>query len=129
MTHPDDNSLLKEILADEKLAELRTNSLHQGLLAMRQARRRRYAARVAVTLILCGGLWLTFVRPMSETHMALKSAPKTASKPSLHETPRPSGVKLISDDQLLALFPDRSVALIGSPGQQQFVILDGPKPN
>jgi hypothetical protein len=129
MTHPDNNPLLKEILAEDKLAELRTNSLHQGLLAMRQARRRRYAARVAITLILCGGLWLTFVRPMSETHIALKSAPRTTNKPSLHKTPKPSDVKIISDDQLLALFPDRSVALIGSPGQQQFVILEGPKPN
>jgi hypothetical protein len=35
-----------------------------------------------------------------------------------------SPVKLITDDELLALFPDRPVALIGKPGQQQLVFLD-----
>jgi hypothetical protein len=35
-------------------------------------------------------------------------------------------VKLINDDELLALFPDRPVALIGKPGQQQLVFLDKP---
>jgi hypothetical protein len=33
-------------------------------------------------------------------------------------------VRFISDDELLSLFPGRPVALIGAPGQQQFVFLD-----
>jgi hypothetical protein len=38
-----------------------------------------------------------------------------------------SDVKIISDDELFALFPGRSMALIGTPGQQQLVFLDGGK--
>jgi len=34
-------------------------------------------------------------------------------------------VKFISADELLALFPNRPVALIGKPGSQQLVFLDG----
>jgi hypothetical protein len=129
MIHPDDNPLLKEILADEKLSEVRANSLRQGLAAMRQARRKRYAASVAITLILGGGLWLAFVPPKPETRIALRSAPEAPRKSSPGEPPKTSGVEIISDDDLFALFPDRSVALIGSPGRQQFVFLDGPKPD
>ena len=33
-------------------------------------------------------------------------------------------VKFITDEELLALFPDRPVALIGRPGHQQLVFLD-----
>jgi hypothetical protein len=129
MTPPDDNHLLKEILADERLSQLRANSLQQGLAAMRQARRKRFAARVAITLILGGGLWLAFVPPKSETRIALKSAPEAPGKSSPRAAPKTSSVKIISDEDLLALFPDRSVALIGSPGQQQFVFLDAPEEN
>jgi hypothetical protein len=36
-------------------------------------------------------------------------------------------IKVISDEDLLALFPDRSMALLGPPGQQQLVFLDKAK--
>ena len=40
--------------------------------------------------------------------------------------PEESGVKMISDEELFALFPGRSLALIGKPGHQQLVFLDTP---
>jgi hypothetical protein len=33
-------------------------------------------------------------------------------------------IKVISDEELFALFPRRSLALIGSPGHQKLVFLD-----
>jgi hypothetical protein len=33
-------------------------------------------------------------------------------------------VKIITDEELFALFPNRAMALIGSPGHQQLVFLD-----
>jgi len=33
-------------------------------------------------------------------------------------------VQFINDDELLALFPNRPVALIGEPGKQRLVFLD-----
>jgi hypothetical protein len=38
-------------------------------------------------------------------------------------------VKFISDDELLAMFPQGSVALIGKPGQQRLVSLGEPERN
>ena len=33
-------------------------------------------------------------------------------------------VKIITDEELFALFPNRALALIGAPGRQQLVFLD-----
>jgi hypothetical protein len=38
-------------------------------------------------------------------------------------------VETISDEQLLALFKGRSVALLGSPGRQRLVVFNPPTPN
>jgi hypothetical protein len=35
-------------------------------------------------------------------------------------------VKFITDEELFALFPNRPLALVGKPGQQQLVFLDQP---
>jgi hypothetical protein len=35
-------------------------------------------------------------------------------------------VRVISDEELFALFPGRSLALVGPPGHQQLVFLDEP---
>ena len=33
-------------------------------------------------------------------------------------------VKIITDEELFALFPNRAMALIGPPGRQQLIFLD-----
>jgi hypothetical protein len=38
-------------------------------------------------------------------------------------------LKFITDEQLLALFPGRPLALIGKPGQQQLLFLGQPAPS
>jgi hypothetical protein len=38
--------------------------------------------------------------------------------------PDAAKVKIITDEELFALFPNRALALIGSPGHQQLVFLD-----
>jgi len=125
MKHPDKTPLLKEILADEPLAALRHASLHQGIDTMRRARRARRAVRVGtfalVPVLLIAALTLH------------KLTQETISQPST-QAPQPesvaaielekSGVKVISDEELFALFPGRSLALIGKPGHQQLVVLD-----
>jgi hypothetical protein len=35
-------------------------------------------------------------------------------------------IKVLTDDELLALFPNRSVGLIGRPGHQTLAFFDGP---
>ena len=125
MKHPDENPLLKEILADEQLAVLRQASLNQGLDTMRRARRVRRAMRmgalVVVPVLLI--LTLTLRKPGQET--ARQPPPPGTQRASLTAaSPKESDPRIISDEELFALFPGRSLALIGKPGHQQLVFLD-----
>jgi hypothetical protein len=36
-------------------------------------------------------------------------------------------VKIITDEELFSLFPNRSMVLVGQPGHQQLVFLDQPE--
>jgi hypothetical protein len=127
MKSPDENPLLKEILADEALTALRHASLNQGLDALRRARRVRRAARlgtlasVPVLLIVA----LTLHKPTQEA-ASPPPTPGTQQASIATAPPEASGVKTISDEELFALFPGRSLALIGKPGHQQLVFLDTP---
>ena len=119
------NPLLKEILADEQLSKLRHASLTQGLDTMRRARRRHRAQRVGTLALLPVLLImaLTLHKPMEEsTSKPSTSGTQRANVASAQ--PNESGVKIISDEELFALFPGRSVALVGKPGHQQLVFLD-----
>ena len=125
MKSPDENPLLKQILADEELADLRNASLSRGLDKMRRARRVRLAMRVGafglvpVLLIFA----LTLRQPIRET---ASPQPSPGAQQAKIEAARSaeSNVKVISDEELFALFPDRSLALIGKPPHQQLVVLD-----
>ncbi|MGO8699715.1 MAG: hypothetical protein ACLQVY_18600 [Limisphaerales bacterium] len=113
-----ENRLLQELLNDDELSALRQASLARGLRALHQRRRRRRQLQVAAVLIpllvLLG-------------HWPFRQAPRPAALASV-TTPSPrvetEKVQYITKDQLLALFPNRPIALIGPPGHQQFILLD-----
>jgi len=127
MKHPDENPLLKVVLADEQLANLRHASLNQGLDTVRRARRARRAMRVATLALVPLLLIAVFT-----LHKLTQDTTKQPSAQAQRQTsvaiaqPEESGVKIISDEELFALFPGRSLALIGKPGHQQLVVLDAP---
>jgi len=104
--------LLRDVLADENLARLRRDSLASGLRSIRNRKRRRTILSLAATFALVLAVFLV-----------VRRGPETAASPSVAETTRPH-IKLISDEQLFALFPGRSAALIGSPGAQKLIFLD-----
>jgi hypothetical protein len=117
MNTPDKNQLLHEVLCGEELNAFRDASLAGGLDALRRRQRRRrqfqVAAMMAPLLVL---LWHWHGRA------ALPAAPASApAAPPLAETGK---VKYITKRELFALFPNRPIALIGEPGQQQFLLLD-----
>lgn len=127
MKTPNDYPLLNEILADEKLSALRRASLDAALPALRRARWQRRVVRAALVclpLLLAGafgGRQFAGVPPVKrEIQVAVKAASPSAVEP-------PSKVKIISDEELLALFPNRAVAIIGKPGHQKFVFLSAAK--
>ncbi len=119
MKHRDEDPLLQEIVADEPLAELRRASRHQGLEAVRRARRLQRARRAGALALIPVVLILAI-----SLHQRAGETPRTVNTAA---APREeSGVRLISDEELFTLFPGRALALVGKPGQQQLVFLDTP---
>jgi hypothetical protein len=119
MKPSDQDRLLREIFSDATVDHVRETSLARGIGALRGRRRRRTvlasaAASLAVTASLV---------------VALRHHDPVASTPPIL-VPRPivSPVATITDEQLLALFPNRSVALVGVPGEQRLLFLDAPQP-
>jgi peptidoglycan/LPS O-acetylase OafA/YrhL len=127
MKHPEHERLLNEIVTGEELADFREASLQHALAAVRRRRRRQWFARLGalavVPLLAALGILVSRSPKPPLREMAASNASPVAVTAA---QPRTAPVKFISDDELLALFPDRPVALIGKPGQQQLVFLDQP---
>jgi hypothetical protein len=125
MNRSDQDRLVDEILQTDELADLRQASLEKGLSALHQRQLRRRALRICamgagpVILALAALVWIrvTFLgKPNPGSASPVVSVPAAPAKAD--------PIKFIDDEQLLALFPDRPVALIGKPGQQELVFLD-----
>jgi hypothetical protein len=124
MKHFDQDRMLREILDGRELSDLRRVSLEQGLASLRRRRQHRLVLRTCA-VVFVPLLFLLVCLP--------RKSPVTPGRPvtyaSLPHAPSPTPdvaapIKFISDEELLALFPNRPVALIGRPGQQQLVFLD-----
>lgn len=99
---------------------LRENSLRQGLAALQQRRQRRkvtsiLAGAVAAALLLAVSLRRNHAEP--STNFVTPAAPST----------KLGQIEVINDEQLLALFSDRSVALVSGTAGQQLLFLDAPE--
>jgi hypothetical protein len=123
--------LLREILADEKVEQLRANSLGRMLAVARQRRRRRIVlSGVGASLVIAMTAMVSMQRASRDPSLA-RSPIRPAATHRVDESPaaplalaKSGSVKVLDDEQLLALFSERSVALIGRPGEQQLVFLD-----
>ena len=114
-----EDNLLQQIFDEDQVSALRQNSLERGLAAIRRRRALRRAAPMVVSVLLLAlavGFLLTQEKP------AKPDAVQTASRPQPL-----ANVKVITDDELFALFPNRSMALIGKPGHQQLFFFDQPR--
>jgi hypothetical protein len=127
MKRPSNDRLLRALLAVDGASDLRRASLERGLAGLRRRRQQRHFRRV----ILCVGLPVALAVGLLLQH-AFTSAPppRLAMAPTIPAVPAervaaPS-VKIITEAELLALFPDRPVALIGKPGAQRLLVFDQP---
>lgn len=126
MKHPEENSLLNELLTGEEVAQFREASLQHGLTVLRRRKRRarvfQCGALVALPFI---ALALVFsLRQAPEATMAKATPQHSTPATAPQANPEPPPVEVIDDAELFALFPNRSLALIGPPGKQQLVFLD-----
>jgi hypothetical protein len=125
MNHHDSEDLLNEILTTGDESDFRRQTLARGIAALRQRTRRRRLVRAsALAAIPCLlAIGLSIIR--SRDHAANIAANQISSP---HVIPLPP-VKIINDEQLFALFPDRAMALVGKRGNQQLVFLDRKDPS
>lgn len=125
--------LLKELLSGEEAEVCRAASLEKLLAVACRRRRQRQSLRIAVMVaapvLLALGLVATHrPNPASEPAARVPPSPEPATAANQNKfAADPSEtipVRYVTDDELLGLFPDRPVALIGAPGHQTFVLLD-----
>lgn len=132
MNTPETDPLLRDLLADEQLDSLRRTSLESLLAEVRRTRARRLQwerlGQATLALIFTAGLvWLTFSHDTRNPRPGVTAEP---AKPPVGQrvavaTESPERqVRIISDEELFALFPGRAMALIGPPGKQELVFLD-----
>jgi hypothetical protein len=123
----DRDQLLNQVLGGDDLEPLRRATFEGGLASLRRRRRRRRLAQVSAVacLVVFAGLVTVFRLDLpvptsgNTTHLAHASISAPGGPPAL---------KIITDEELFALFPGRPMALVGKPGHQQLVFLDQRKP-
>ena len=122
--------LLKELLADASLEAVRRQSLEQGMAVARRRRQRaNWAKGGLIAASLVAALWLLIPikqNPAARNRVAHAPAATNAVVPATDSSAarNRATVLFISDDELLALFPGRSLALIGPPGRMTLVFLE-----
>jgi hypothetical protein len=117
-------SFLREVLGDDRLAEFREQSLLKGIYLLRRERRRRLIFRTGLaSAVVCVLLFSLTQRPKSPPLQSNLAPVRPVHREPSAKSVTP--VKHLTDDELFALFPNRPVALIGKPGNQRLVFLDG----
>ena len=119
---PEDN-LLGDVFP--KAADFRADSLERMLCAARQQRRRRTAVHVSGIVTLALGLFVLLLNTRNKVERPATQV-ATIAPPSRNNFPTVPGtrIRVLSDEELLALFKDRPVALMGPPEARQFIVLD-----
>jgi hypothetical protein len=132
-TRPEHDELWNDLLAETAPADFRQASLERTLAAARGHQRRRRVYRAGVITALPCALLIALVLWREGDAMRLRQAsgdsPVKPGNPFAATVPG-TRIRLITDAELFAMFPDRPVALIGSDEDRQFVLLDEvPKPS
>jgi hypothetical protein len=129
MKRQEQDRLLSELLAGDALSDCRRTSLEGGLALLRRRRRARRIGRCC----LVGLLPLAFAASLFLSRSSRPGAgPVSVAQVASHRpavpgrSARTGSVQIIDDEQLLALFSGRPVALVGRPGHQQLLLLDEP---
>lgn len=125
MKRSDEDRLLNQILADD-VEDFRRSSLTLALRKNRQRRRTQTTMAVLGLVVVAALGAFHFAKPVAKLAPPIQTASVTKTAPTSTPAKLESHVKILTDEELFALFPDRQVALIGKPGHQQLIFLDGP---
>ena len=121
MNEPDNDPLLRDLLQEGADVAFREASLKTMLSAARRTRRQRKYLRLAgCAAVLLLGAAAFLPRP---NIMPRRAAAVSYSSPVEAVSAR-KPIRYIDDKELLSLFPNRPVALIGSARGQQLIVFD-----
>jgi hypothetical protein len=132
MNHDNYRRLLRELLPGEETSELRARTMEEMLsLARRRREGRQAVRRLALTVVpvLCVAAIIAVLYGFvftSGSRRVLSPSPTASTKAQGAARPAalPSKVRILTDDELLAMFPGRPAALIRRGGEMEFVLLD-----
>jgi hypothetical protein len=120
MTPKQQDQFFRELLSNDAVEQIRQHSLATMLRAAQRRRvRRKLGAASALACLALVSAWLLV--PGSDENIVISQTPRTSPSATANRSTPP--VRQISDAELLALFPGQTVALIGPPGNQQFLVL------
>lgn len=120
------NSEREELLADVLVEDepLRAATLKAGLDEMRRLGKRRHAMRTGSVVGMSVIVLATLVWANRFVLSGRKAMDPSSPVSHAEEVIPGTSIHVVNDEQLLDLFRDRPVALVGSPGNQQLLLLD-----
>lgn len=127
-TSSEHEQLLNELFAESATHEFRAGTLDRSLTLLRRRRRTRVLARSAAAIIVPALIVIGVLfsrRPMPETAQHASSA--TTSSTETSQSPRVvpgTDIRILTDDELLDLFPGRPLALVGPKDNRRLIFLD-----
>ena len=110
--------LLAALFSEDESA--RTDSWEAAIASFRGIRQRRRARRrgaVAVAVAVAAALLLLLTNDRTPANRGMTET--AAPRPALQ-------IEIVSDEELLAQFPGRPVALVGPSSNRQLIFLDAP---
>jgi hypothetical protein len=118
-----EEKLLNEVFDENN--EFREATLRTGLQALRRQNRRRTLARGGAAALIAAMALLFFdkVWRNAPTQNVATKIPQPLATTTQHVIAG-TDIKVISDDELLDLFPDRPVALVGKGESRRLILLD-----
>ena len=124
--HPHD-PLLDDLLSDGIDGAAESVSLETLLSDARRVRRQRRLIRYGLGPLLAVLVLAQIALFLNHSRRLTTASQSTDASNSLPQSPpaAPAPIRTISDDELFALFPDRQLALIGPPGDQRLLFVDG----
>ena len=120
--------LLTALISGDEVAAVREASMARGLAEMRRSRRRRWIAQISGMSVTILALLLLAQKVQLESSRRVVRQTEESVMPfaQLEQGVTQIDVKVITDEELFALFPGRRLGLIGEPGKQQLVFFDEP---
>jgi hypothetical protein len=124
---PDRDELLHEVFSDMVPPTFREASLNRALASARRQRTGRRVLRATLALAVAVAVIERFGSANRNPNGPPGQSAVAAAPAPLVQTVPGTKIRLVGDDELLAMFPDRPVALVGPPEHRQFVFLDDPR--